>query len=432
MVASPPDGPSKATRWGDPLKLLPLLALFALSALAQAKGDMDADGWRYLINARNLMHGYMASPATLMFWNGPGYPIFIFPWVALGLPLALARLANAVCLYLAAVHCQGTLRILGVEKRSLLYTYLIAGVLFLHGSLLGSIMSESLSVFLMCGGAWHYCRGSDGGAGGGRTQAILAGLYLGWLALTKVFFGYALEASLAAALAAWPLFRRSRETLAAARTAALACAVGLLVCVPWLAHTWAKTGKIHYWGNSGGFQAWYMSWPEKEYHGDWLNWQAILEHEEYFRPHLDELHTVLKLDAVTQDSVLKVWSRANCKAHPRRCLENWRANVNRMVFGYPITAYAGGGSELATGNRSFIYALPFFLLAAAAVPGWLGRRRIPPAAHACLVFTLISLGGTSLLSAIPRQVFPVLPLVLIWCIVVAEKAVRIEGRWGRP
>ena len=430
MADTSPDGTHNAPRWGDPVKLLPLLAFFTLAALLQSKPDMAADGWRYLANARNLMHGYFASPASLMFWNGPGYPLFIFPFVALGLPFALARVANAVCLYLAVVHCHGTLRVLGVEKRSLLYAYLIGGVLFLHGPLLGYLMSESLSVFLLCGAGWHYSRAAAGE--GGKKQTILAGLHLGYLALTKVFFGYALEASLVAALAAWLPWRASAPIARAARSAAIACALGLLLCLPWLAHTWSHTGKIHFWGNSGGFQVWYLTWPEKEYHGDWLNWEAILQHEDYFRPHIDELQAVLKLDPITQDSVLKVWAKANCRAHPRRCFENWRANVNRMVFSYPITAYAGGGTELATGNRSFIYALPFFLLAAAAVPGWLGRRKLAPAAHACLLFALICLGGTSLLSAIPRQLFPMLPPVLIWCVLVAEQAVEIKGRWGRP
>jgi hypothetical protein len=95
-----------------------------------------------------------------------------------------------------------------------------------------------------------------------------------------------------------------------------------------------------------------------------------------------------------------------------------------MVFGYPVTAHAGGGSELATGNRSFVYALPFFLLAALAVPGWRVRKRIAPAAHAGLLFALIALGGTSLLAAIPRQVFPVLPLVGIWCAMAWERGLR--------
>lgn len=419
-------------RWGEPLKLLPLFVLFAIAGLAGAKGDLDGDGWRYLANARNLLHGGYASPETLMFWNGPGYPLTLVPWLALHAPLAFARLANALWLYLAAVHCQGVFRGLGQERRGLLYAYLIGGALFLHGALLGSLMSESLSAYLMCGAAWHYVRSAS--APSSRLHLALAGFHLGYLALTKVLFGYALEASLLLAVGAWAIRRgslgKASRPARAARHAAVACALGLTLCAPWLAYTWSQTGKLHFWGNSGGLQIWYFSWPEKEYYGDWLNWQAILEHPDYFRPHMDEVHAMLKLDPIVQDSVLKAWAWANCRAHPRKCFTNWRANVNRMVFGYPITPYAGGGVELATGNRSFIYCLPFFLLAAAAVPGWLGRKRMMPEAHSLLTFALLALAGTSMLSAIPRQVFPVLPLILIWCALAAEQAVRIELRPG--
>jgi len=418
-------------RWGEPLKILPLFGLFAIADLAGAKGDFEGDGWRYLANARNLLHGGYASPETLMFWNGPGYPLTLVPWIALHAPMALARLANALWLYLAVVHCQGILRGLGQERRSLLYTYLIAGILYLHGPLLGSLMSESLAAYLVCGTAWHFVRSAQ--APRVRLHLGLAGLHLGYLAMTKVFFGYAQEAALPLAIGVWALQHRFaparyREVARAARHAAAVCALGIAVCAPWLAYTWSKTGKVHFWGNSGGLQVWYFSWPEKEYYGDWLNWQAILEHPDYFRPHLDELHAMLKLDPVAQDSLLKAWAWKNCRSHPGKCLTNWRANVNRMVFGYPITPYAGGGMELATGNRSFIYSLPFFLLAAAAVPGWLGRRRMLPEAHALLLFAVLCLGGTSMMSAIPRQVFPILPLILIWCALSLEQALRVELR----
>jgi hypothetical protein len=440
MPETAPSVPAPAVppRWGEPLKLLPLFGFFAVAALLGAKGDMEGDGWRYLANARNLLHGGYASPETLMFWNGPGYPLTLVPWVALHAPMAWARLANALWLYLAAAHAQGALRALGLGRRSLVYAYLMAALLFLHGALLGSLMSESLSAYLVCGAAWHFARSAW--APRARLHVGLAGFHLGYLALTKVLFGYALEAVLLLALLAWavsawapsPLSRgpRARETARAARHGAAACALGLALCVPWLAHTWHKTGKAHFWGNSGGWQAWYFTWPEKEYYGDWLNWQAILEHPDYFRPHLGEIREILKHDPVAQDSILKAWARDNCRAHPGKCVTNWRANVNRMVFGYPITPYAGGGMELATGNRSFVYALPFFLLAACAVPGWLGRRSLRPEAHGLLLFALVALGGTSLLSAIPRQVFPVLPLLLTWSALVAEQAVRFGMRTG--
>lgn len=433
--------------WGEPLKLLPMLGFFVVMSLAQAKGDLEGDGWRYLLNARHLLEGYFAGPDTLMFWNGPGYPLLLAPFLKLGIPLSLARVLNALFLFLAVAHFQGVLRWAGVGARSLAYAYAMGAALFLHGPLLGMIMTESLSVFLVCGAAWHFCRASRGGEGS-RLHAALAGFHLGYLALVKVFFGYVLEASLILALAAWlyaGLRARKRaadgaqvadghgfaETARVCGNAAAACGLGLLLCVPWLAYTWSHTGKANLWGNSGGFQLYYMSLPEAEYLGDWINFEAVLKHPEYFGTHAEFIRETLKLDWVAQDDVFKRRAIRHCREHPGKCVSNWRANVNRMVFGFPNTHYPGSQRALATGNRAFVFALPFALLLLFAVPGWLGRRQVPPSVHACLVFALVSLGGMSLVCAIPRQAFPLLPLLGLWCAAVAETAMVIRGRWKR-
>jgi hypothetical protein len=61
-----------------------------------------------------------------------------------------------------------------------------------------------------------------------------------------------------------------------------------------------------------------------------------------------------------------------------------------------------------------------------AVPGWLGRRSVPAGVHACLAFACLSLAGMSLVCAIPRQVFPMLPLLGLWCAVVLDRTVRFR------
>lgn len=436
-IASPPHTslPSRVTApWGDLLRLSPLFGFFALASQLQAKFEGTGDGWRYLLNARHILDGYFAGPDTLMFWNGPGYPLFLAPFLALGIPMAVARLANAVFLSLAVAHFQGVLRVAGVGKRSLAYAYGMGILLYLHGPLLGMIMTESLSVFLICGAAWHGGVAARGLRKPG-LHAVLAGLHLGYLALTKVFFGYVLEAALPLAAGIWWWSRRKsltrapvdrEEALRASRSAAIACAVGLAVCVPWLGHTWSKTGKANLWGNSGGFQLYFMSLPEKEYFGDWINFVAIQQNPEFFRPHAAFIGETLKLDWVAQDGVFKREAMRHCREHPGKCFQNWRANINRMAFGFPNTRYPGSEADLTTGNRAFIYGFPFFLCLLFAAPGWLGRRRIPAWAHACLVFAGLSLGGMSLVCAIPRQVFPVLPLLGIWIVLVAELAMEIR------
>lgn len=435
-----------ASPWGEPLKLLPLLALFAAYAVTHNLSYLRGDESRYLLNAHNILKGYFASEETLMFWNGPGYPLYLAPFVALKAPLLLPRLGNTVFLYFGMAYFQGALRLAGVEKRSLIYAYLMGILLLLHGAVVDMLMTESLCVFLICGATYHFFRLA---AGDGRNGLHLAsaGSLLGYLVWTKVFFGYAIEVSLVSALAFWAWSRWGRwnkrlrphsesasQAAANAKTAAKAvavCAVAMAVCVPYLAYTRAITGKSHFWGNSGGLQLYCLTVPEKELTGDWLNFDAVRDYPEFFGHETDVFKDMARLDYIPRDEAFKKAALANLKAYPRKCFWNWRANVNRLVFGFPVSPYPGSDLELTTGNRSFFYALPFLLFLFALVPGWLGRRWMPIEAHISLAFALISLGGLTLLSCIPRQAFPLLPLLGLWSILVVERTLVFEAPWKR-
>ena len=139
------------------------------------------------------------------------------------------------------------------------------------------------------------------------------------------------------------------------------------------------------------------------------------------------------MDYVARDQAMKAAALRNIKEHPRKYFRNWRANVNRMVFGFPVTRYPGSDPQLATGNRSLVYAFPFFLCLFAVPGAWARRARIPPGAWVCLFFSLVSLGGLSLLSAFPRMVFPLLPLLALWLAAVAAAkpvaAAEPAGDW---
>jgi len=299
--------------------------------------------------------------------------------------------------------------------------------LLLHQSLIDMLMTEGLSAYLVCGAAYHFLRSVREPATATR-QAVLAGLHLGYLALTKVFFGYALTAGLLASGAWWAWRRRHGDGRAAlaARQGALACALALAVCLPYLAYTFALTGRAFFWSNSGGAQLYSMTLNDGELFGDWLNFDALLLHapasEEQARFH----RALAGMDPVTRDRALMAAAVRNIEAHPWIYVRNWRSNVNRMVFGFPVARYPGA-ETVATGNRSFVYALPFYVLLLAAWPAWKRRSLVAPEVQACFGFAVLSLAGLSLLSAFPRMVFPLLPLLALWTAAVAK-----AGGAGRP
>jgi hypothetical protein len=443
--------PAAALR--EPLKLLPLLIVYALFVVLKSKTDLQWDEGRYFLNARNLLKGGFASTETLMFWNGPGYPLYLLPFVALKAPLLLPKLGNAVFLYFAIVYFQASLRLLGCPAyRSRYYAYALGILSLLHGSLIEFLMTESLSALLVSGAAYHYLRATLR-ADRPRIHLGASGLHLGYLALTKVFFGYVLTAGLilAGAWWLWALTRKGRGAasshggaLAAASpksssalpksaavsskypasAAALACGLGLLFCAPYLAYTHAKTGRLFFWSNSGGSQLYCMTLGEKEFLGDWLNFEEVLFFPEFFKQQTVFYRELDKMDYLSRDQAFKQAALRNLRHHPRKVFQNWRANVNRMVFGFPVSRYPGSDPELATGNRSFVYALPFYLCLIALWPAWTRRRQLSAPLWGALGFALVALGGLSLLSAIPRMVFPLLPIVGLWLAAVNEAAAR--------
>ena len=424
---------SKPTFFGEvTLKLLPLLALYIGYVMTHQLPHLRGDEFRYMANVQNILHGFFASEETLMFWNGPGYPLYIAPFVALKLPLLVPRLGNSFFLFFAVLYFHASLKLMAVEKRTLAYAYGFGVLMLFHGAVMDMLFTESMCAFLICGSLYHFIKSvhCDHRC---VLNLCLSGLMLAYLAWTKVFFGYVLEAAFLIALVTWILFylfknfQTDRIELRSTLQRVMALTgIALALCLPYLAYTYKITGKLHYWGNSGGVMLYCLSVPEKELVGDWLNFDTVRGSPEFFKHETDVFLEMAKLDYIARDSAFKKLAMENIKAHPKKFFWNWRANVNRLVFGFPVSPYPGSDLELKTGNRSFFYALPILLFFFALIPGWLSRKAIPIEAHLVLFFALISLGGLSLLSGIPRQVFPILPILMFWTVLVFEKGVVIS------
>src|SRR5690606_3206604 len=159
-------------------------------------------------------------------------------------PLLLPKLGNAVFLWLAVARFHGALGHLGMDCGRLAAAYALGVLLLLHGPALELLMTESLSAYLVSAAACHFLASLRAERGAARIQLALAGSHLGYLALTKVFFGYAAAASLAAGLAGMAIARESgggggrggSGAGRAFRNAASASALALLFCLPYLAY----------------------------------------------------------------------------------------------------------------------------------------------------------------------------------------------------
>ena len=78
------------------LKLSPFLLIYlALINLWVLPTSLSGDEGRYIMFSKNLLNGfYSPSFPNINLWNGPGYPIFITPFIALDIPISVIRLFN--------------------------------------------------------------------------------------------------------------------------------------------------------------------------------------------------------------------------------------------------------------------------------------------------------------------------------------------------
>jgi hypothetical protein len=395
---------------------------------------LSGDEPRYWLMAQHLIHGTFASRETRLLWNGPGYPMSLIPWVSLELPYIFPRSINALWMSLAAFASWKWFSILGLPRPTL-QAGLLSLYLLLHGSLSDRLMSEPMAVALVALGAWATTRvielESPLGKGQQLWRFLLAAAVWAALALTKVFFAYVLTSGFFLATTAW-LFtvckkkyrnkKWNRDNLYngnpignppafATSSTVMIAALALSFCLPYLLYTWQLTGRLFYWGNSGGAQLYCLSLPETQFLGDWQNSDAVIQNPEFYGQHAAFYAALDTLDFVTQDDRLKAAAMQNFRKYPEKAFTNWRANVNRMILGQPISNYPGNSQELKSGNRAIFQGMWFYACLLAILAVFYRRGiRLPPSLYLLSSFALISVLGLSLLSSEPRLVFPLIPI----------------------
>lgn len=413
------------------LKLLPLLLVYVVVVLVATPGEAQSsdDEARYAGYAENLTHGFYSPEGRTDLWFGPGYPAALVPFVALDLPWLTARLLNAVFLYAAMLVFYATLRLYAAERPALLGAYLL-GLYPPFLLVVYRLYAEMLALLLVMGMIYYFCRAFRPGRGSAAVYAVLAGLCLAWLALTKVIFGFVILGGLVAFGALYAVTRRTTFGVGL-----LMSAVALAACVPYLAYTYRLTRQVYYWGNSGGLSLYWMASPYPDDLGDWhsktdFNSDAYTDGGHALAVNHGAFFTeVTPMTDVDRDRAFMRQAIENIRENPAKYVKNWLANVGRLLFNYP---YSYTTQKIST----YAYILPdLFLVAAAALslyPTWAARRRIPPEIALLLGLGVLTFGGSSLLSAYQRQFLPVVPILALWIVFVWTNLARIELRPPDP
>lgn len=426
----------RCTSAGHVLVLSSLLVFYVSLAMLFPAPAIHADAAGYVDNAACILNAAQNKPDThkhiykeadeagpvsptqnLRLWWGPGYTLILVPFLALRLPWVLAKALNGIFLFGAARYFYGILRQY-VPIRTALVITLCFGLFPPVLRNISQLSPENLALLTICGFMFHVCALYNK-AERRRFHLLAASLCLAVLALAKVFFGWLIVTMLVLTLAllAW---RRDHKMLTAARIFALA----LIWCTPYLAYTYYLTGKLFYWGTSGGMSLYWMSTPNPNESGSWFSFRAVQEMPELaqHRPFFGRLE---HLSDVKRDEAFKHQAIANIKHHPLKYICNWSANVGRLLFSYPYSF-----TPQKMGTYFFIVPNMFLvvLFVLTIIPAVLRRTAIPFELWLLLSFAMIAIGGSSLLSAYERQFMPLIPVVCLWLAFVYVRVLRIELR----
>src|SRR5438552_1557597 len=190
--------------------ILPLLGLYLAISVIGANAAFQGDEVGYVENATRMVYGPAPTPQDLRLWWGPGYPLALIPFLILRLPWIAAKILNAFFLFGAIAYFHALTRRYLDRRAALLVTWCLG----LYPPLMRELPflnSETLTFLLICGFMFHFCAIYSSPDRRGLHLAA-SSLYLAYLALTKVFFGYVIVVALALSivLLLWPRLRGIR------------------------------------------------------------------------------------------------------------------------------------------------------------------------------------------------------------------------------
>jgi hypothetical protein len=404
------------------LKLLvPLLVFYLVIIVLFSSDELASDEPVFLDYARNLSHGFYSPKDDISLVKPPGYPVFLLPFIVLNLPLIIPKLLNAVLLFLSIFYFDKTLLLYMGQKKAAVFSYLL-GVYPPFLPYIPLLITESLSLFLLGGFVFYFCRLNKSKQQHWH-QLFIPALLLSLLAMTKLIFGYVILAGVIFFIILHVFFRAKNSF-----KSLLVFLVALLFCIPYLVYTFTLTGKVFYWGTNGGDMLYWMTTPYPNEYGDWHTEIDVLDQRnspELYTNHGELFEKLSSLSSVEKDRILKRKAFENIKRHPAKYVQNWLANLGRMIFNYP---YSYRQQTL----PKYLYIIPnAFLLVIGVLclyPSWAGRRLIPNEIKYALVFALIYSGGNSLVSAYPNYFIIIVPIFFLWIASVADRIIKFKIR----
>jgi hypothetical protein len=394
------------------ITLAPFLLLYFVIAIVFAPNKYVLDEYRYVQYANNLLVGHFSSPApNIELWTGRGYPATIAPFLFLKLPLMVLRLLNGCFLYFSLIVFNKCVNIYTSENGLSIYTILL-GLYFPVYISLPFIMTECMTWFLISIISWLFIKTLKK-ENISWKWILITGFMIAFLAMVKVIFGYVI---LAMIIFSAGMLWNTKFRLSATKSLYI-FSFALLLCFPYLIATYSVTGKVFYWSNSSSMSLFTISAPYANDYGDWKSEGDMLKNPNYkaFES------SIINLSDSGKDNAYKKKAIENIKAHPLKYFSNCVANLGRMLFDYPYTSTDQS-------PRNYFYLLPdmfvFVFMMITLGLSAIHYKKLSAEMFFLLVFILIYLGGSMLVSAYCRMFYVTMPFwMLFFCYVFNRVAI---------
>ena len=377
--------------------------------------------------AQNLLHGFY-SPPEIDLRNGPDCALVLMPFVALNLPLASITILNAVFHYLSIILLFKALQQI-VSFRTALIISLFWACYYVAYQYMSAISYEPISIFLVSLSIFCLTKAFvPPDSSKARKYIYLSGFVLGYLALTKVIFGYVLFAMLIGCLLLW-LIKKSVNYKKGITIILIACAT----TVPYLIYTYHVTGKLFYWG-TGEENLYWMTTPYNDEYGDWKadltrnplalgNYNTPDAGDSLVAHHQKDFNEINKYTGLQRDEAYKKIAINNIRTHPLKYSTNIFTISEEYSFIIPFS--------YAVQRPKILFVLPIngvvlTLSLLCFIPTIRNWRRIIYPIRLMLCLTLLYLGACSLISSETRVFALIVPVLFFWVAYIFHKSVRIN------
>ena len=412
----------------------PFLIAYILWVLISPTNGTSADEGRYLYFAQNLLHGFYSPPSPdINLKNGPGYPIFLMPFVQFKLPLISITLMNAFFFYFSAIILFKALKEIVSFGVALAFSLAWASYYIAYQSI-PLIHTEVLTYLLISIFVFSVLKAfKPDNPGTAKKYIILSGFIFGYIVLTKMIFGYVLLIMLVGSGLLWLINRKNLNY----RKGIAIMMIAFLTTAPYLLYTYHITGRIFYMGSAHSSLYW-MSTP---FEGEYGDWQGDLSQNPMLRDnfnipgavsytnalHREDLNEIYKYKGVEREDVFKKLAIRNIKSHPYKFAQNIIYNTGRLVFHYPFSQTIHRPKILMIFP---IHGILLTLILYSLISTCLNWRKISFSVGFLLIFALLYLGGSVIVSAYVRMFTIIVPIILTWIAFIMQNTLKIKLKFS--